>query len=145
MLHTSTDKAVLLSRGGREGPQDRVYRSMLLDFYGELLSPRQRECCELHYDEDLSLSEIAETCGISRQGVWDNIRRGSEALEEIEVKTGLLQRHTETAKRLRGVAEQLRELEARCAGNEELFELANAAHEGICSLLEDGGLMEHGF
>ena len=51
------------SGGGRPSdPQDRVRRSMLLDFYGELLPPRQRECCELHYNEDLSLSEIAETC-----------------------------------------------------------------------------------
>ena len=83
---------VLPSRSGRREAQDRVYLGMLLDFYGALLSPRQRECCDLYFNEDLSLSEIAEACGISRQGVWDNIRRGSEALEEIEAKTGLLHR-----------------------------------------------------
>ncbi len=131
-------------RVGRAGPQDRVWRSMLLDFYGELLSPRQRECCELHYNEDLSLTEIAEACGISRQGAWDNIRRGSEALEEIEAKTGLLHRHEETAERLRHAAEQLRQLEARCAENAELGALARAARAEIRSLLEDGGRMEHG-
>ena len=53
----------------------RLTRSMLLDFYGELLTDKQRECLDLHYNEDLSLSEIAEQLGISRQGVWDNIRR----------------------------------------------------------------------
>ena len=62
---------VLPGRSGRTSPQDRVYLAMLLDFYGELLSPRQRECCDLYFNEDLSLSEIAETCGISRQGAWD--------------------------------------------------------------------------
>ena len=65
-------------------PEDRLRRSMLLDYYGELLTQRQRECYELHYNEDLSLSEIAEQCGISRQGAWDNIRRADEALEKLE-------------------------------------------------------------
>ena len=68
-------------------PQDRLYHSMLLDYYGELLTPRQRECCELYYHDDLSLSEIAEDCGISRQGAWDNIRRATATLEKTEEKT----------------------------------------------------------
>ena len=76
--------------------EDRVMQSLLLDFYGELLTDKQRECCELHFNEDLSLAEIAEQCGISRQGVWDNIRRGVAALEQIEEKTGLIRRFSET-------------------------------------------------
>ncbi len=67
-------------------------QSMLLDFYGELLTEKQRQCFDLHYNEDLSLSEIAEQCGISRQGVWDNIRRAEAALRDIEEKTGLIRR-----------------------------------------------------
>ena len=77
-------------------PEGRLYYSMLLDFYGELLTPRQRDCFDLHFNEDLSLSEIAEACGISRQGAWDNIRRASESLEEMEEKTGLIRRFSET-------------------------------------------------
>lgn len=80
--------------------EDRVMQSLLLDFYGELLTDKQRECCELHFNEDLSLAEIAEQSGISRQGVWDNIRRGVAALEEIEEKTGLIRRFSETQKGL---------------------------------------------
>ena len=64
--------------------EDRLMQTMLLDFYGELLTEKQRQCLELHCNEDLSLSEIAEQCGISRQGVWDNIRRADAALREME-------------------------------------------------------------
>ena len=63
--------------------ESRWTRSMLLDFYGELLTDKQRECFDLHYNEDLSLSEIAEQLGISRQGVWDNIRRAESVLEDV--------------------------------------------------------------
>lgn len=73
----------------------RLMNSMLLDFYGELLTEKQRECFDLHYNEDLSLSEIAEQIGVSRQGVWDNIRRAEAALQEIEDKTGLIKRFAE--------------------------------------------------
>ena len=68
----------------------RVMRSMLFDFYGELLTEKQREYFDLHYNEDLSLAEIAEQGGISRQGVWDMIRRSEAAMTEIEEKTGLI-------------------------------------------------------
>ena len=80
--------------------EDRVMQSLLLDFYGELLTDKQRECCELHFNEDLSLAEIAEQVGVSRQGVWDNIRRAETALQEIEEKTGLIRRFSETQKGL---------------------------------------------
>ena len=93
--------------------EDRLMLTMLLDFYGELLTDKQRRCLELHCNEDLSLSEIAEQCGVSRQGVWDNIRRGEAALREMEEKTGLVRRFTETERglsRIRGHLERLRQL-----------------------------------
>ena len=67
-------------------------RSMLFDFYGDLLTEKQREYYDLHYNEDLSLGEIAEQSGISRQGVWDIIRRADKILVETEEKTGLVNR-----------------------------------------------------
>ena len=72
-----------------------VMHSMLFDFYGELLTDKQREYFDLRYNEDLSLGEIAEQCGISRQGVWDIIRRAETAMTEIEEKTGLIKRFLE--------------------------------------------------
>lgn len=72
-----------------------VMRLMLFDFYGELLTDKQREYFDLRYNEDLSLGEIAEQCGISRQGVWDIIRRAETAMTEIEEKTGLIKRFIE--------------------------------------------------
>jgi len=91
-------------------------QSMLLDFYGELLTDKQRRCFDLHYNEDLSLSEIAEQCGISRQGVWDNIRRAEASMEDIERKTGLIRRFTETREGLERLRGQLRELTSLSEG-----------------------------
>jgi len=87
--------------------ESRLMQSMLLDFYGALLTDKQRECFDLHYNEDLSLAEIAEQCGISRQGVWDNIRRAEAALNEYEVKTGLVRRFNETQRTIAGIKTQL--------------------------------------
>ena len=94
-------------------PEDHLHRSMLLDYYGDLLTARHRECYELHFNEDLSLSEIAEQCGISRQGAWDNIRRASDTMEELEEKTGLIQRTLETDRHLRTLEKLLDRLEAQ--------------------------------
>ncbi|MBO5219542.1 MAG: DNA-binding protein [Clostridia bacterium] len=61
----------------------------LLDFYGELLSDSRREAAELYYNEDLSLAEIAETAGITRQGVRDSIAKARVQLTGYEEKLGL--------------------------------------------------------
>ena len=94
----------------------RLTRSMLLDFYGELLTDKQRECFDLHYNEDLSLSEIAEQLGISRQGVWDNIRRAEAAMEDIEKKTGLLLRFEENRRSLERLLTKLEKLAGETGG-----------------------------
>jgi predicted DNA-binding protein YlxM (UPF0122 family) len=96
--------------------QSRVMRSMLLDFYGELLTEKQRQCYDLHFNEDLSLAEIAEECGVSRQGVWDNIRRAESAMAEVEEKTGLLRRFEENRKALEDLRGTLRRLREVCTG-----------------------------
>lgn len=63
--------------------------SLLLDFYGQLLSKKQFEIMGYYYNDDLSLSEISEIVGITRQGVHDTIKRSEQFLEDLEEKLGL--------------------------------------------------------
>ena len=65
----------------------------LLDFYGEVLTPKQREMLRQYYNDDLSLSEIGENFGITRQGARDAIKHGEAALDELEAKLGNARRH----------------------------------------------------
>ena len=68
---------------------EKDYRiSYLLDFYGNILTDKQKDAIDLYYNEDLSLAEIAEHFGITRQGVRDAIKRGEEILTEMEDKLG---------------------------------------------------------
>ena len=66
--------------------------SLLYDFYGQLLSKRQQEVMALYHEENLSLSEIAEEFGISRQAVHDTLKKAEQALNEYEAKLGLMAR-----------------------------------------------------
>ena len=99
--------------------KSQAYRmAMPYDFYGDLLTPRQKEFYDLYYNDDLSLSEIAENYDITRQGVRDIIVRAERALEDIEEKTGLIQRYHRTRaalSSLRDLCQQIQEL------NEERF------------------------
>ena len=65
---------------------------LLYDYYGDLLTDRQRECFELRYNQDLSLGEIGQELGISRQGVHDNLSRTEALLRNMEEKTGCVRR-----------------------------------------------------
>ncbi len=86
---------------------DKVYEtSLLLDFYGQLLTDRQYEIMDLHYNNDYTLSEIAEQLNISRQGVYDNEKRGRALLNEYENKLGLLSKFSQQKQK----AEQVRKL-----------------------------------
>ena len=66
--------------------------SLLLDFYGELLKPGVRQTIDLYYNDDLSLAEVADRCGITRQGVRDSVKRGEAQLFDFEKKLGLMRR-----------------------------------------------------
>ena len=65
---------------------------LLYDYYGDLLTDRQKECFEMRYNQDLSLGEIGEELGISRQGVHDNLSRAEALLRNMESKTGCVGR-----------------------------------------------------
>ena len=74
--------------------------SLLLDFYGDLLTDKQREVTEMYYNEDMSLSEIAEIVGISRQGVRDSIKRSEQIMLDHEEKVGFCKKFSEYRKGL---------------------------------------------
>lgn len=67
--------------------------SVLMDFYGELLTDKQRDTLDLYYNRDYSLAEIAQDLDISRQGVRDFIKRGEKQLAEFEEKLGMADKY----------------------------------------------------
>ena len=71
---------------------DALEMTLLFDYYGELLTERQRMCFDLRYNQDLSLAEIAEELQVSRQGVFDNLSRAEALLKNMEEKTGCVRR-----------------------------------------------------
>lgn len=96
--------------------KNQAYRMALLyDFYGDMLTDRQKEFYDLYYNEDLSLSEIAENYGISRQGVRDVIVRAEATLTELEDKTGIIRRFHVMQDELRGLMADVDAIEARNA------------------------------
>ena len=78
---------------------------LLYDYYGDLLTQRQKECFELRYNQDLSLGEIGQELGISRQGVFDNLSRTEALLKNMETKTGCVRRDMQCRKAMQTVAE----------------------------------------
>jgi len=85
----------------------RVETGWLLDFYGPLLTGRQQETLRLYCEEDLSLAEIAEQEGVSRQAVHDAVRRGGARLRMYEDQLGLLRRYRRLYEALRRCGEVL--------------------------------------
>lgn len=73
----------------------RAYVAQLMDCYGKVLTEKQYAAMDLYFQEDLTLSEISEQTGITRQGVWDNIRRGVKQLTEMEEKLGHMAKFNE--------------------------------------------------
>ena len=84
--------------------------SLLFDYYGELLTEKQRTCFDLYYNQDLSLGEIAEEAGISRQGVHDSIARAETILRTMEEKTGCADRDLRCRRKLREISDLARGL-----------------------------------
>ena len=84
--------------------QEAFTMSLLLDYYGSLLTEKQRNAFDLYYNQDLSLAEIAEQEGISRQGVHDTINRTEAALLQMEQSIGCIER----AENIRQVMDKIR-------------------------------------
>ena len=79
------------------GFEQRMRFVRLYDIYGGLLTDKQQKCMELHFYNDLSLSEIADEYGVSRQAIYDLIKRAGQILERYENRLKLLERDKENS------------------------------------------------
>ena len=103
-----------------------VEQTFLFDFYGELLTERQRQVYTSVVFEDYSLSEVAQDLGISRQGVHDMIRRCDKALEEYEEKLHLVDKFLNIRKQVKRIHQIAEE-----SGIEEIAAISNVILEEL--------------
>lgn len=117
-----------------------TYRmAMLFDFFGDVLTDRQKDYFHLYYNEDLSLSEIAQRFDITRQGVRDAIGRAENTLLDIEAKTGLVASFHATRAQLSQLAQTSEDLStfAQRSGDSNLLQLAKRLEENVANLLKE--------
>lgn len=101
--------------------------AVLLDFYGAMLTDKQRDVIDLYYNQDLSLSEIAEHEGITRQGVRDSIKRGEVFLFELEDKLKLFDGYIETQKAIQSI----KYVADRIASENQTYHYSNVITENL--------------
>lgn len=82
---------------------DALEMALLLDYYGGMLTERQRICFDMRYNQDLSLSEIGEALGVSRQAVCDNLTRTEEILHRMEENIGCVNRYKRSRKAVQSI------------------------------------------
>ncbi|MBR5283967.1 MAG: YlxM family DNA-binding protein [Clostridia bacterium] len=114
---------------------DTFHMSMLFDFYGDLLTDKQRELFDLYYNEDLSLTEIAEHAEISRQGVRDAIIRAETILRDTEDKVGLVRKYSGYEDKLHKIREEASYI-ARVNSDLRNYEIAKRV-EAITKMIDE--------
>lgn len=92
--------------------EDLTKLNILYDYYGDFLTEKQKEFFELYYFNDFSLGEIAENYDITRQGVYDNIRRAQSLLYSYEGKLGIAKKFFTLEKRIQQILEYISEIKA---------------------------------
>ncbi len=108
--------------------------AMLLDCYGDFLTPHQANLMEQYYDEDLSLSEIASLAGITRQGVHDGIRRGEQLLMEMEEKLGFAARLQKLEQGLDVITQNIAAIAAAVPDHEAVQRLCEDCRRCVAAL-----------
>ncbi|NLD47603.1 MAG: YlxM family DNA-binding protein [Clostridiaceae bacterium] len=115
---------------------DKVYEiALLMDFYGLLLTQRQYEILDMHYNNDYSLAEIAEQLSISRQGVYDNIKRGKALLVHMEEKLGLVEKFTQQKNKAGRILNNLRDIDTSSLCDKDIDNLKEV-EKGIIEIIE---------
>lgn len=90
---------------------DALEMTLLLDYYGGMLTDKQRDCFDMRYNQDLSLGEIGEALGVSRQAVCDNLARTEALLRRMEENIGCVRRGLATRKAVQEILSAAAELE----------------------------------
>jgi hypothetical protein len=103
----------------------------LFEFYGQLLTEKQQEILEDYCILDLSFGEISEELGISRQAVYDTIKRAEKQLDQYEEKLGLTARFDQSEKAIQHLVEGMREIDLKIRGEAEKQELLDRISELI--------------
>ncbi|MCI9238424.1 YlxM family DNA-binding protein [Lachnospiraceae bacterium 50-23] len=106
-------------------------QALLYDFYGELLNDHQKEIYEQFVLEDLSLSEIAQDAGISRQGVHDMVKRCQKTLEGYEARLHLVEKFLNIKEQIRKIGALLDEYENSVPPAGEMIEKIRRISDGI--------------
>lgn len=88
-------------------------RSLLFDFYGPLLTNKQQEIYDYYYQQDLSLGEIAQNQGVTRQAVYDLLKRTEDTLEDLEQKLALVKKYEISSKILADLNKEMQRLKKR--------------------------------
>ncbi len=112
--------------------------AILYDYYGPLLTEKQRRVLEMHYQDDMSLAEIAEIEQTSRQAVHDILRRAEETLREFEAKLGLARQGERDARRITAAADSLAKAMAALETAGEAGTAATAHVKAALAALRDG-------
>ena len=102
--------------------------SLLMDFYGNILTDKQLDALELYYNEDLSLAEIAQHTKITRQGVRDNIKRGEAILLEMEEKLGFYEKYASLDDKMETVinlTENIKDIDSRHSYSKDIAEFCD--------------------
>lgn len=112
---------------------------MLLDFYGDMLTSKQRDFLDFYYNDDLSLAEIAENIGITRQGVRDAIKRAESQLAEMEERLGFVERFKTVNNGLAKISEKaalINEENLKCGLSRQINDLT-VEIQSLCADLAD--------
>ena len=86
--------------------------TLLLDYYGGMLTDKQRDCVDMRYNQDLALGEIGEALGVSRQAVCDNLTRTEALLRRMEENIGCVRRDRITRQAVQEILNAAEELKA---------------------------------
>ncbi|MDD4690770.1 YlxM family DNA-binding protein [Eubacterium aggregans] len=118
--------------------EEKVLEQLRFDFYGELLSERQKTILDYYYNDDYSLAEIGDILGITRQGIHDAYKRAKGLMADYEEKLGLVARYTKSRELLTDITDEISKLlgDERISKNPEVLSEMTRLKEDIEEVIE---------